>query len=88
MAGYQRESPLPLDLARAIPLLIQGRGLQLISRRVRRLGSTLALSTLVQVALTLRRAAWVHEHRELLSDSIVRCQRADSEQTAAILGDD
>ena len=35
--GYHRESPVPPSLAHAIPLLIQARGLALISRRVRRL---------------------------------------------------
>jgi Ser/Thr protein kinase RdoA (MazF antagonist) len=86
--GYHREAPIPHDLARAIPLLIQGRGLQLISRRVRRLRSKPEPSTLTQVALTLGRAAWVHEHRELLSDSIECCLRAGSERTTANLGDD
>jgi Ser/Thr protein kinase RdoA (MazF antagonist) len=81
VAGYHGESPLPLHLARAIPLLIQGRGLQLIGRRVRRLSSTPERSTLAQVALTLRRAAWVHKHREPLSDSIERRLSSGSDRT-------
>jgi Ser/Thr protein kinase RdoA (MazF antagonist) len=88
VAGYHGEAPLPLDLARAIPLLIQGRGLQLISRRIRRLGSPPAPSTLAAIALTLRRAAWVYEHRQLLADSIEHRLKAGSESAAAILGDD
>jgi Ser/Thr protein kinase RdoA (MazF antagonist) len=68
VAGYHRESPLPSRLARAIPLLMQGRGLQLISRRVRRLPPDQPIGPMPDVTLSLRRAGWLHVHRaELIS---------------------
>lgn len=61
--GYHHESPMPERLACAVPLLIQARGVQLISRRVRRLAVPPA-APLDNVGLTLDRATWVFEHRE------------------------
>jgi Ser/Thr protein kinase RdoA (MazF antagonist) len=68
--GYHREIALTSELAGAIPLLIQGRGLQLISRRVRRLPPDWQLATLPYLDLTLRRTIWVNAHRDSLVDAV------------------
>jgi Ser/Thr protein kinase RdoA (MazF antagonist) len=70
VAGYHGETPLPIDLARAIPLLMQGRGLQLISRRARRLPAGQPAAAIPDVALTLHRAEWLHAHRPELTAAI------------------
>jgi Ser/Thr protein kinase RdoA (MazF antagonist) len=70
VAGYHRESPIPKRLAQAIPLLIQGRGLQLISRRVRRLESRHVAADPPRLGLTLARACWAHDHRQDLLAAI------------------
>jgi Ser/Thr protein kinase RdoA (MazF antagonist) len=62
--GYHRESQIPRNLARAVPLLIQARGLQLISRRVRRHPPGQPVPVFPDVALTLARTSWVHDHRQ------------------------
>lgn len=67
--GYHQESPIQRDLVHAIPLMIQARGLALISRRIRRLPG-LPPETLGYVALTLARTAWVHDHRHDLIAAI------------------
>jgi Ser/Thr protein kinase RdoA (MazF antagonist) len=66
IVGYHRESPLSPRVARAIPLLIQARGLQLISRRVRRLPPDRPTAAIPDVTLALSRAEWVHGHRDQL----------------------
>jgi Ser/Thr protein kinase RdoA (MazF antagonist) len=70
VAGYDRESPLPIHLARAVPLLMQGRGLQLISRQVRRLPPGLPTEPLPYTSLSLARASWIHDNRQDLIAAI------------------
>ena len=76
--GYHRESPMPERLARAVPLLIQARGLQLISRRVRRLAVPPA-APIDHVGLTLDRTTWLFEHRQDLIDAIDGARGADDD---------
>jgi homoserine kinase type II len=71
VGGYHRESSMPPELARAIPLMIQARGLQLISRRVRRLAMGQPATEIPDVARALARAEWAHAHRELLAATAV-----------------
>jgi Ser/Thr protein kinase RdoA (MazF antagonist) len=76
--GYHRESPIPTPLGRAIPLLIQARGLTLISRRLRRLPG-LPTKPLADIALTLARTLWVFEHRLNLIDAVDAALDGDEE---------
>lgn len=80
--GYHRQSPMPDHLARAVPLMIQARGLQLISRRVRRLAAPPA-APLDYVGLTLARATSVHEHRADLVAAITGALDADDGPSTA-----
>jgi homoserine kinase type II len=76
VAGYHRESPIPPAVARAIPLLMEGRGLQLVSRRVRRLGLGRPPGPIPEVALTLARTEWICAHHGDLAHAIeVHCAR-------------
>jgi Ser/Thr protein kinase RdoA (MazF antagonist) len=75
--GYHRESPIPPSLAHAIPLLIQARGLALISRRIRRLPH-LPATTLDSITITLERTAWVHDHRHDLVAAVDAALHADA----------
>ena len=68
--GYHRESPIPPDLAHAIPLLIQALGLMLSSRRVRRLAAGVPDGSVPDVPIALSRTLWVHEHRHDLSAAV------------------
>jgi Ser/Thr protein kinase RdoA (MazF antagonist) len=76
--GYRRESPIPPSLAAAIPLLIQARGLALISRRVRRFGPVLPDGIPDHLAITLARTAWAYDHRPDLSAAIDAALHADA----------
>lgn len=68
--GYHRESLLPAALAQAIPLLMQGRGLQLISRRLRRARQGQTSPAAPYLHQTLDRAAWLHTHRAEVIEAI------------------
>ena len=70
VAGYHREAPLLPELARAIPLLMQGRGLQLLSRRARRLPPDQPIAPSPYAQVTLHRAEWLHAHRAELVDLV------------------
>jgi Ser/Thr protein kinase RdoA (MazF antagonist) len=59
VAGYHRASPIPPELVRAISLLMIGRGLQLISRRVRRLPPGQPSAPIPDTMITFRRALWL-----------------------------
>jgi Ser/Thr protein kinase RdoA (MazF antagonist) len=76
--GYHRESLIPRHLAHAIPLLIQARGLMLVSRRVRRFPERLA-EALDYATLSLTRTSWVHDHRRELTDAIDQATQSDDE---------
>jgi Ser/Thr protein kinase RdoA (MazF antagonist) len=70
VAGFCGTRPPASDLARTIPVLIQARGLQLVSRRVRRLQQNPHGGPVPDVNLALRRAAWVHQNRSRLEEAI------------------
>jgi Ser/Thr protein kinase RdoA (MazF antagonist) len=70
VVGYHRVSPLPSELACAIPLLMEGRGIQLISRRVRRLPQAPAGPPVPAVLDALVRTEWLHAHRAEFVDVI------------------
>jgi Ser/Thr protein kinase RdoA (MazF antagonist) len=84
VAGYHRVSPLSRQIARAIPLLMEARGYQLISRRVRRLPLDHAGGPLPSVLDALRRSAWLRAHGDDLDDVI---KRALARENAAGAGD-
>ena len=71
VAGYHRRAPLELRLARAIPLLIKARGLQLIVRWGRRAAPDALDSLVPTLTRTLDRATWIHDHQRELEDAIV-----------------
>jgi len=75
--GYHREAPIPPSAAAAIPLLIQARGLALISRRVRRFGPVLPDGVPDYITITLARTAWVHDHRHDLAAVVDTALHAD-----------
>lgn len=72
VAGYHRRSALDLTLARAVPLLIKARGLQLIVRWTRRAAPEALPSLAPLLALTLDRAVWISERQPELADAVER----------------
>jgi Ser/Thr protein kinase RdoA (MazF antagonist) len=71
VVGYHGVSPLPRVLARAIPLLMEARGYQLISRRVRRLPPQAAGAPMPSVLDALVRTEWLRAHRDEIDDVIL-----------------
>jgi len=78
VVGYHRVSPIPSALACAIPLLMVGRGVQLISRRVRRLPQGSAGMPVPAVLDALVRTEWLHAHRADLVEVIADARGEDA----------
>lgn len=83
VVGYHRVSPFSRQIERTIPVLMEARGYQLISRRVRRLPQGHAGGPLPSVLDALRRSESLRENRDELDEVIKRAlarERAASDR--------
>lgn len=68
VTGYHRVRPLPASAARAIPLYLIGRGLQM-HVRLERVGRA--------DDVQMQRLQWLHMHRALLEEAVASALQAD-----------